>query len=102
METNIETFMGRLGRDPELKYTKKQEPVCHLSVAINKNNDERPIWKKVIVWGKQAELCSLYLKKGKEVFVQGKTEQKSFETKEGGMKSYEETSARLVGFTNLN
>ena len=65
-----ELLIGRLGRDPELKYTAKQEPICFLSIAINQQ-DAPATWKKIIVWGKQAELCKLYLTKGKSVFVQG-------------------------------
>ncbi|MEC7276971.1 MAG: single-stranded DNA-binding protein [Bdellovibrionota bacterium] len=102
MENTYETFMGRLGKNPELKYTKEGKPVCDLSVAINKGKDVPPHWRKVVVWEKQAELCSLYLKKGYEVFVQGRAQMKSFKTNEGGTKTYEEVNARLVGFTNLN
>ncbi len=97
----MELFLGRLGRDPELKYTPNRVPVCHLSVAINKGEDEKPEWKKVIVWNKQAELCSLYLKKGKEVFVKGETEKKEFTTKEGERKEYFEVNAKVIGFTNI-
>ncbi|MFG1486129.1 single-stranded DNA-binding protein [Halobacteriovorax sp. RZ-2] len=102
MENTYETFIGRLGRNPELKYTKERKPVCHLSVAIYKGKDNPPHWRKVTVWDEQAELCNLYLKKGYEVFVQGRAETKSFKTVDGDMKSYEEVNARLVGFTNLN
>jgi single-strand DNA-binding protein len=94
--------MGRLGKKPDLRYTKAGKAVCHLSVAINKGEEVPPHWRKVTVWEKQAELCSLYLKKGSEVFVQGRGEMKSFQTKEGGTKTFEEVNARLVGFTNLN
>lgn len=94
-------FLGRLGREPELRYTKDQKPVCQLSVAVNKGNQDRAIWHKVVVWGKQAELAKQYLRKGSAVFVQGRKEVKSFRTKEGSMKSYEEVNANLVGFSNL-
>ena len=98
---SIETFMGRLGRNPELRYTKNSEPVCSMSVAINKGADKPADWRKVVVWGRQAEVCSVQLKKGSEVFVHGQNQKKSFETKEGETKTYEEVLARLVGFTNL-
>ena len=95
-----ELLIGRLGRDPELKYTAKQEPICFLSIAINQQ-DAPATWKKIIVWGKQAELCKLYLTKGKSVFVQGQKQMKSFVNDEGLEKSYEEFAAKLIGFTNL-
>lgn len=93
--------MGRLGKNPELKYTKKGTPVCTFSVAVNLWGNHPPRWKRVIVWEKQAELCTLYLKKGYEVFVKGSSELKSFKTKEGEIKQFEEVRAGLIGFTNL-
>ena len=101
MNKNYELFVGRLGKEPDLRYTPKQNPVCYLSVAVNQEGEENPDWKKVVVWGKQAELCNMYLKEGSEVFVQGQNQEKSFKTKEGPMKTYWEVSARSVGFTAL-
>ena len=101
MENNYEIFIGRLGVKPELRYTKKQEPVCSLSVAVNRQGKEKADWKRVVVWGKQAELCNLYLKKGNEVFVQGRKEVKFYDGKNGEMKTYEEFNARLIGFPNI-
>lgn len=101
METQYETFMGRLGRKPDLRYTPKSEPVCNFSVAIYQGKEAPPIWKKVVVWGKQAELCSVQLDKGKEIFVQGRPIEKSFKTDSGELKTYTEINARVVGFTNI-
>ena len=100
-EQKSELFIGRLGIDPVLKYTPKQKPVCELSIAINSKTTQKTTWKKVIVWGKQAELCSIYLKKGKEVFVDGVAQLREFTNKQGEKKSFEEINARLVGFSNL-
>ena len=99
--TEQELFVGRLGVNPKLKYTKDQKPVCFLSVAINKNEDEKAIWKKVVVWEKQAEQCNLYLKKGSRLFVQGRIENKEYLTKDGNTKTYEEVRASLIGFLTL-
>lgn len=101
MSTTYKTFLGRLGKDPDLRYTPKREAVCYLSVAINNKEQEETVWKKVIVWGKQAELCNLYLKKGKEVFVQGQNNVREFTDKLGNLRSVEEVKARLIGFSNL-
>lgn len=57
-------FMGRLGKNPELKYTKNQKPVCYLSVAVNDEKEQKTTWNKVVAWGKQAKLASIYPKKG--------------------------------------
>lgn len=94
-------FMGRLGKNPDLRYTKNQKPVCCLSVAVNDEKEQKTIWNKVVVWGKQAELASMYLKKGSEIFVHGHVERKEFTTSEGLQKSYEEVNANLIGFSNL-
>ncbi len=97
----IEIFLGRLGRKPDLRYTSKREAVCYLSVAVNSFNENLSTWKRVVVWGKQAELCSLYLKKGSEVFVQGLNSIRQFEDQSGNRKSFEEIKAKVVGFTNV-
>lgn len=100
-DSSRELFIGRLGRNPDLRYTKNQKAVCYLSVAETNEKDKQTVWHKVVVWGKQAELCNLYLQKGKEVFVQGKRELKEFMTSEGNLKKYEEVKADLIGFSNL-
>lgn len=94
-------FIGRLGKNPELKYTQKQQAVCYLSVAVNNETEQKTEWNRVVVWGKQAELANQYLKKGNEVFVQGRKEVKFYDGKDGEMKSYTEVNARLIGFSNL-
>ena len=102
MDVSMKLFKGNLGKDPELAYTMKQEPVCKLSVAVNnENSNDGPMWHKVVVWGKQAELCKLYLKKGKEVFVQGRIELKKSINESGTENIYQEVLAKVVGFTNL-
>ena len=70
---------GNLGRDPELRYTPSGQAVTNLSVATNEvwtdqqgERQERTIWWRVSVWGKQAEACSQYLSKGKQVLVEGR------------------------------
>ncbi|MFT6632888.1 MAG: single-strand DNA-binding protein [Bacteriovoracaceae bacterium] len=102
MNTHNELFIGRLGINPKLKYTQTQKAVCELSVGVDNGADQKTTWKKVIVWGKQAENCNLYLRKGAEVFVQGRKEFKEYtDKKTGELKKYEEFIARLVGFANL-
>lgn len=101
MTQEYETFVGRLGKLPDFRYTKTQKPVCYLSVAVNNTNQETTQWKQVVVWGKQAELCSVQLKKGSEVFVQGCVQIRSWKTKEGEEKRTKEINAKLIGFTNL-
>lgn len=70
---------GNLGRDPEMRYTPSGQAVTSFSVATNRqytnNNGEtvkETIWFRVSVWGKMAETCNQYLKKGSKVLVEGR------------------------------
>lgn len=72
-------LIGRLTRDPELRYTPQGTPVCDLGLAVNHNfraKDgtvrEETAFLDVTVWGRQAENCKNYLKRGREVFVEGR------------------------------
>ena len=101
MENMNELFIGRLGAYPQLKYTKNQKAVCHLSVAQKIEGSESPKWRKVVVWGKQAEQCNLYLKKGQEIVVQGLKNINQYKSKENEIKEFEEIVARFVGISIL-
>ena len=72
-------IVGRLGRDPELRYTSTGQAVCTLNVATDNsftNRDgtrvDRTVWFRVTVWGKQAETVNQYLQKGRQVLVEGR------------------------------
>jgi single-strand DNA-binding protein len=72
-------LVGNLGRDPEMRYTPAGQAVTNLNVAVSddytNNNGERikrTIWVRVSAWGKQAESCNQYLKKGSKVLVEGR------------------------------
>lgn len=94
--TSLHLISGRLGLDPKLAYTKKGEPVCEMSVGLV-NEQSETIWRKVVVFGKLAELCSVHLRKGNEVFMRGRMELKRFINKEGIEKEYFELKALSVG-----
>jgi single-strand DNA-binding protein len=70
---------GNLGRDPELRYTPNGTAVTNLSVATNESwsdqdgqQQQRTIWWRVKVWGRQAETVNQYLSKGSQVFIEGR------------------------------
>ncbi|MGZ3789426.1 MAG: single-stranded DNA-binding protein [Bacteriovorax sp.] len=92
----IEVFSGRLGVDPYLAYTKKGEPVCEMSLGL-KNIQNEITWRKVVVFGKLAELCKVHLKKGNQVFVHGRMQLRKFTNKDGLEKEYYEVNAFSVG-----
>ena len=71
-------IVGNLGKDPEMRYTPSGTPVTNMSVATSRKytgNDgqtvEETVWFRVSVFGKQAEACAQYLKKGRQVLVEG-------------------------------
>ena len=72
-------IVGNLGRDPEMRYTPSGQAVTNFSVATNRNytgSDGQPVketmWFRISTWGKQAETCNQYLKKGSKVLVEGR------------------------------
>jgi single-strand DNA-binding protein len=80
--------VGRLGRDPEMRYTPSGKAVTSFSIATSrKHNDsqgnqvEETIWFRITAWDKQAEICNNYLKKGREVLIEGHM---NFDPKTGG------------------
>ncbi len=72
-------IVGNVGRDPEMRYTPSGQPVTSFSVATSRkytaSNGEpvnETIWFRITTWGKQAEICNQYLKKGAKVLVEGR------------------------------
>ena len=83
-------LIGRLGADPELSYTKSGTAVVKLNLATNrvwKNESgeqiEKTDWNRVIAWRKQAEILAQYLKKGSQVYIEGRLETRSWEDDSG-------------------
>jgi len=102
---NKAIIVGNLGRDPELRYTQAGQPVAQLSVATtraytNKQNEriEDTEWHRIVVWGKQAEHCNNYLAKGRQVYVEGRIQTRSYEDKEGIKRYSTEVIADSVQF----
>lgn len=91
---NKTILIGTLGRDPEVKYTPGGTAVCDLSLAINrswfdKNSNSRKdevCWVPVTLFGRQAEVASEYLKKGREVLIEGRLKMDEWDDKETGKK----------------
>jgi single-strand DNA-binding protein len=84
-------IIGNLGRDPEIKYTQSNVPVANLSVATtdswkDKNTgewQEKTEWHRIVAWRHLAERAERYLKKGKQVYIEGKIETRKWTDKEG-------------------
>ena len=89
MSVNKVILVGRLGRDPETRYTSGGQAVANFSVATdesykdrNGERQKRTEWHKIVVWGKQAEIAQQYLKKGSLVFIEGRIQSREWQDKE--------------------
>ncbi len=87
---NRAEIIGYLGRDPETRYTPDGTAVTTLSIATSEKwtdktgtKQERTEWHRCIAWGKLAEICGQYLKKGGLVYVEGRLETQKWTDKEG-------------------
>jgi single-strand DNA-binding protein len=87
-------IIGNLGRDPEAKMTPSGQKVSNFSVAVTEKytdkqgqKQEKTEWVNVVFWGKQAEICEQYLKKGSPIYVEGKLQTQSWED-DNGVKKY--------------
>ena len=97
-------IIGRLGKDPEMSYTKDGQPVTHLNVAVNekyKSGDEeqeRVTWFEVTAWGRLAETTNQYLEKGRQVMVRGRISASAWTTQEGEHRASLKLTAQEVKF----
>jgi single-strand DNA-binding protein len=90
---NKVTLIGRLGRDPEMRYTASGTAVCTFTLATNRfrqgtdgQPQEETDWHTVVTWDKLAETCNQFLSKGRLVFVEGHLQTRSWE--QDGQKRY--------------
>ena len=98
-------LIGNLGEDPELRTTEGGQQVCNFSVACNESwtnkegeKQEHTEWTRVIVWGKQGEACAKHLKRGRQVFVEGRKRTRKWQDKEGNPRKEVECIATDVQF----
>lgn len=105
MSVNKVILLGRLGQDPELKYTPGGAAVCNFSLATTEawtdkqgQKQEKTEWHRVVVWGKLAELCNQYLAKGRQAFLEGRLQTRSWDDKDGNKRYTTEILANTVQF----
>ena len=95
-------LIGNLGRDPEMRYTANQQPIANFSVATsdswtdrNSNErQERTEWHRVACFGRLAEICEQYLRKGSKVYIEGRLQTRSWEGQDGQTRYATEIIAR--------
>src|SRR5262245_887175 len=95
-------LVGRLGKDPELKYTASGTPFCRFSMATDEGwtdkssgeRQERTEWHNIVVWDRLAEICNQYLQKGRLVYIEGSLQTREWDDQEGNKRKTTEVRAR--------
>lgn len=93
MSVNKVILVGRLGKDPDLRYTTSGTAVANFTLATserfkdrNGEQQERTEWHNLVAWRQLAEICGKYLKKGKQIYVEGKIQTRSYDDRDGNKK----------------
>lgn len=88
-------LVGNLGRDPQVRSTPSGQPVADFTLATNRKwkdkngqRQEQTEWHTVVCWGRQAEVAGQYLTKGKQIYVEGRLQTRSWDDKQTGEKRY--------------
>ena len=88
-------LIGNLGRDPEVRSTASGQPVANFTLATsrrwkdkNGQRQEQTEWHYIVAWGKQAEIAGQYLTKGKQIFLEGRLQTRSWDDRQTGEKKY--------------
>ncbi len=90
MSVNKVILVGNLGKDPELRYTPSGTPVATFSLATSERykdksgqQQEKTEWHNIVAWRGLAEICGKFLHKGKQVYIEGKIQTRSYDDKDG-------------------
>ena len=102
---NKAIILGNLGRDPEVRFTQSGRAVANFPVVTTdtwmdqeNGRQERTDWHNIVVWGKQAETCGQYLSKGRQVYVEGRIQTRSYDDRDGNKRYVTEIVAQRVQF----
>ena len=102
-------LIGHLGKDPEMRYSQSGATITTFSIATNESwsnregqREERTEWHRIVVFGKLAEICGQYLKKGKQVYIEGRLQTRSWDDRDGNKRYTTEvvaTNMTMLGRT---
>ena len=105
MAVNKVILIGNLGQNPEIRHTPAGQAICTLSIATNESwtdkngqKQEKTEWHRVVVFGKLAELCGQYLQKGRQAYIEGKLQTRSWQDKDNQTKYTTEVVAQTIQF----
>ena len=100
---NKAILVGRLGKDPEIRYTPSGTAIANFTMATSENykdkdgqKQERTEWHRIVAFGKLAEICGEYLAKGKQVYIEGRIQTRSWDDKDGNKKYMTEIVANTM------
>lgn len=98
-------LIGNVGKDPEMRYTANGSAVTHFSLAVNRNYSskegerrEETEWFDVVTWNRLAEICSQFLQKGRQAYVEGRLRTRSWDGQDGQRHYRTEVVAEQVLF----
>ncbi len=98
-------LIGNLGKDPELRYTPSGTAVASFSLATSEkwkdrdgNMQDKTEWHNIVVWGRQAEIAKEYLSKGRQVYIEGRIQTRSWDDKDGNKRYTTEIIAQRLNF----
>jgi single-strand DNA-binding protein len=107
MSVNKVLLVGNLGKDPELRYTASGTAVANFSLATTERykdregqTQEKTEWHNITAWRQLAEICGKYLQKGKQVYIEGRIQTRSYDDKDGNKRYITEIVAdqmRMLG-----
>jgi single-strand DNA-binding protein len=96
-------LIGNLGRDPEIRYTPGGSPVANFTMATterwtdpNGEKKEKTEWHRIVVWGKQAEIAAEYLRKGRQVYIEGSLQTREWTDRDGNKRYTTEVKAQRL------
>ena len=96
-------LVGNLGANPEMRYTQSGQAVANLRLATterwtDKNGQKQEFteWHRIVVWGKQAEICGQYLTKGRQIYVEGRIRTRQWQDQQGQKRYSTEIVAQTV------
>ena len=105
MSVNKAILLGRLGKDPDMRYTPAGKGVCTFTIATSDKwvgedgqKKESTVWHNIVAWGKPAEVIKEYMTKGSQIFIEGRIANRSYEDKDANKKYLSEVVVQSFQF----
>jgi single-strand DNA-binding protein len=103
MSVNKVILVGRLGRDPETRYTASGQQVCNFTMATDESfkdrsgeRQKRTEWHRIVMWGRLAEIAQQYLKRGSQIYLEGRIQTRQWDDRSGNKRTTTEIVANVM------